>query len=181
MERLDLATAPAKVLEDIRRYLTELRRIVPPSVQSVGEGIAVLSAIRQASYEDLNQIQHEYAALCAARWLVNNGHSDGDPEWQWNPRQTGDSSEPDVRAVRDGQVLVSAEVTTSLSPKGVIDTRMGKTLAKLAGMQGKKFYFVLSRQMEVRARTKVQKGALPVTVVLLEAADAETVGRELLG
>jgi hypothetical protein len=72
----------------------------------------VLAALRRESYEDINQIQHEYAALCALRWLVEEGHASSQTEWHWNPRQTGRADEPAIRGLLDDRFVLSGEVTT---------------------------------------------------------------------
>ena len=61
---------PATLLADIRRYIAEVQCITRSPVETVEGGIRTLIALRKTSYEDLNQIQHEYAALSAVRWLV---------------------------------------------------------------------------------------------------------------
>jgi hypothetical protein len=90
--------------------------------------------------------------------------------WSWNPRQTGDSTEPDLRGHLDGTVVLSAEVTTSKEPLGTIDKRMGSTLQKLAQMDGALYYFVRTDTMLSRARTKVLKGQWPIEVIKVDAA-----------
>jgi hypothetical protein len=169
LQTLDLEAAQEKVLGDVRRYLAELRALLPVSVETVEGGVATLSSLRRASYEDLNQIQHEYAALCAVRWLVAEGHAPAGTSWEWNPRQTGDATEPDIRGVLEGRVLISGEVTTSARAIGMVDKRMRSTLAKLGEMEGGRFYFVLSEHMKKRAETKVQKAGHEIVVVQLAA------------
>ena len=63
--------------------------------------------------------------------------------------------------------MISAEITTSEKPVGTIDSRMQKTLAKLAEMQGAKFYFVRTPQMQQRANTKITKVGWNIEVVQL--------------
>jgi hypothetical protein len=57
-----------------------------------------------------------------------------------------------------GETIISGEVTTSREPKGVIDSRMASTLKKVAAMEGKRFYFVLTAAMANRARTPRANG-----------------------
>ncbi len=170
MQPLDLPTAPSKILDNIRSYIAEVRRITGSSVETTEDGIRMLVALRQASYEDLNQIQHEHAALCAVHWLIESIPVPEGAAWEWNPRQTGDAAEPDIRAVLKGKVLISGEVTTSPEPKGVIDSRMTSTLKKLAAMDGQKFYFVLTAGMAKRARTKIARNDYELEVVQLQNA-----------
>jgi hypothetical protein len=123
-------------------------------------------------YEDLNQLQHEHLIIRAAVWLRDNNLVSPDASWSWNPRQTGDHTEPDLAADLHDTRVASAEVTASASPEGVIDTRMAKTLAKLNGMQGSKYYFVRTEAMRQRAQTKVTKNAWFIRVVSLGDAGA---------
>ncbi|MFD3264014.1 hypothetical protein OCL97_08580 [Phenylobacterium sp. HK31G] len=174
MQPLDLTTAEGKILADLRAHMSELQSLTRAPVEAVEDGIRVLVELRQATYEDLNQIQHEYAALCAVHWLIAQRRVPGGTIWQWNPRQTGDAGEPDIRGVLENKVIISGEVTTSLKPKGTIDRRMALTLRKLADMQGERFYFVLSREMANRARTKASKAQYDLEVVQLPSARLAT-------
>ena len=72
--------------------------------------------------EDLNQIQHECLILQGLEWLRKNGFISV-ADWEWNPRQTGTSTEPDLRGRTAGEILISAEASASEFPKGLIDTR----------------------------------------------------------
>jgi hypothetical protein len=146
-----------------------VQSITRSPVETVEDGIRTLVALRKTSYEDLNQIQHEYAVLCAVHWLIARGAPE-DTTWQWNPRQTGDAAEPDIRAVLEGKTVISGEVTTSPVPKGFIDSRMASTLRKLAAMEGRRFYFVLTAAMARRARTKAGRAGYELDVVRLQGA-----------
>jgi hypothetical protein len=170
MHRLDLSTAEDKILADIRRYIAEMQCITRSPVETVEDGVRTLVALRKTSYEDLNQIQHEYAALCAVQWLIAQRRAPESVIWQWNPRQTGDATEPDIRGVLEGKTIISGEVTTSPEPKGWIDSRMASTLRKLAAMEGQRFYFVLTASMANRARTKATKAGYALAVVQLQGA-----------
>jgi hypothetical protein len=174
VQTLDLSTASEKIRKDIQRYVKELQVIARSPIDTVERGIRTLQALREVSYEDLNQIQHEYAAFCAARWLIARGHAPKCAAWQWNPRQTGDAREPDIRAVLCRRTIISGEVTTSRRPVGVLDTRMASTLRKLSTMEGKRFYFVLTTTMANRARTKTTKAGYDVEVVQLD--DQQLIG-----
>ena len=170
MHQFNLSTAKDKILADIRHYIAEVRSITQLPVETVEGGIRTLIALRKTSYEDLNQIQHEYAALCAIHWLIAERRAPEGVTWQWNPRQTGDATEPDIRAVLEGKTIISGEVTTSPEPKGLIDSRMGRTLKKPAAMEGQRFYFVLTLAMARRARTKGTKAKHEIKVVQLQDA-----------
>lgn len=165
MERIhNFINAESKILTDVRRCLESVRQVAGKDVTSAIDGINVLSKLRQVAYEDINQIQHEEMVLRAARSLQENDFPNQQIEWYWNPRQTGDNSEPDLRATLGKDILLSAEVTTSEKPVGTIDTRISNTLTKLNSMPGRKFYFVRTISMEQRARTKVQKAGFAIEV-----------------
>ena len=138
----------------------------------LNEARALLVAVRRHAAEDLNQLQHEHLIIRAAAWLRDNHLVPPDASWSWNPRQTGDHTEPDLAAEHHGACLLSAEITASAEPQGVIDSRMAKTLRKLNGMQGSKYYFVRTEAMRQRAQTKVTENAWSIRVVLLGVAGA---------
>ena len=172
MEALtDPEQAEANVLADIRGFLSDLRGLTADS-RSLENGTERLRKIRSAVYENLNQIQHEYLVLQGLKWLRNNGYSEAHLKWFWNPRQTGDATEPDLRATHDGRIVLSAEATTSEKPEGVIDSRMRDTLAKLSKMPGRRFYFVRTQAMAQRATTKVAKNSWRIEVVRCESPAA---------
>ena len=172
MERLsNIQEAESKVLTDIRDFLPTLRRL-SEDTDSLDRGIDRLRQIRNTLYEDLNQIQHEHLLLQGLRWLLNRGYSDMNLEWHWNPRQTGNSNEPDLLAINSAQNMLCAEATTSEKPVGTIDQRMLKTLDKLSRMQGRKYYFVRTPKMAKRAQTKVAKNSWNIEVVQIETSAA---------
>ena len=158
--------AEAKVLSDMRAIISTVRWLSAQDIESINLGIVKLRTIRSAIYEHLNQVQHEYLILRGLRWLLENGFG-SEITWEWNPRQTGTANEPDLRGSLNGRVLVSAEASASENPVGKIDARMKQTLEKLGQMEGQKFYFACTDVMTNRARTKVSKGNLPITVVLV--------------
>lgn len=163
-ELLNIRQAEEKVLADMRDFLSAVRNL-SCDVRSLCEGVECLRQIRNTVYENLNQIQHEYLILQGLDWLRSHGYNAIHLQWYWNPRQTGDENEPDLRAKDGSNVVISAEATTSENPKGVIDTRMRDTLANLNAMQGKKYYFVKSDVMTKRAHTKITKNAWDIEVV----------------
>ena len=168
MDRLGtFADARKKVLADVQRFLSTVQSLSAARVDVVEAGIGVLKQLREETYEDLNQIQHEFMIVCAAEWLVTKGRSPSETVWSWNPRQTGDANEPDLRGVHGGIVVASAEITTSVQPMGVIDSRMRNTLRKLSSMDGQKFYFTASKSMCQRAQTKVGKAGWQIEVIHL--------------
>jgi hypothetical protein len=159
--------AKGKVLADAKRCMERIRNVASLPFNTPSEAVQVLQRIRSETYEDLNQIQHEHLILCAAEWLLAQGICDHQTRWHWNPRQTGDYAEPDLMGISSGATVLSAEITTSAKPVGVIDTRMQKTLAKLAQQNGELYYFVQTQAMASRANTKVRKAGWKIRVVQL--------------
>lgn len=169
MERIgDIEKAKAKVLADMNTFLSSVRKLCAENASDLNDGLSRLRYIRSSVYENLNQIQHEYLILQGLIWLNSNGHIPVNTQWFWNPRQTGDSTEPDLRGSLNGKVIISAEATTSEKPQGVIDTRMRNTMAKLNEMEGEKFYFVRTNAMETRAKTKMKNNSWQISVIKLE-------------
>jgi hypothetical protein len=165
MEKIaSLVEAENKVLSNIRKYLTDIRGLVQDNPSSVLQGIDTLKTLRKTVYEDINQIQHEEMILRAVRFLQASDFQGRTVEWYWNPRQTGDLSEPDLTGLINGEVAVSIEVTASENPVGNIDSRMASTLKKLNDMPGRKYYFVRTPTMKQRAMTKVAKNKYSVAV-----------------
>lgn len=164
----NIEEATEKVLSDMNAFIQSVRRQSADDIIDLNDGLSRLRNIRTSVYENLNQIQHEYLILQGLIWLNHNNHTPSGTQWYWNPRQTGDSSEPDLRGILNGVIVVSAEATTSEKPQGVIDKRMKKTLGKLNDMDGSKYYFIRTPSMERRANTKVTNNMLQITVVKIE-------------
>ncbi|TCR89887.1 hypothetical protein [Rhizobium sp. BK376] len=159
-----------KLWSDLNQLLAAIRAISLESLSSVDDAMSVLFSLRKKIYEDLNQIQHEHALIKALEWLIVYRPAVQTFNWHWNPRSTGTMNEPDLQGIFGDEVRIAAEVTTSGNPKGVIDNRMAKTLAKLSIMSGDRFYFVVSPSMAKRARTKVAKSGYEIVVVDLSEA-----------
>ncbi|GAB7535185.1 hypothetical protein [Burkholderia sp. 3C] len=164
-----LREADQKVLADTRQALKKIHSLAASPCDSPEAGVDILRRLRMDVYEDLNQILHEHLIVRAAEWLLAHGRVAGDIAWFWNPRQTGDSSEPDLRGMCREGVVISAEVTASERPIGTIDRRMHTTLAKLSRMAGEQFYFVRTESMRKRASTKIDKAGWAISVVKLDA------------
>jgi hypothetical protein len=62
--------AHEKVLADTRRLVADIQRLSSQPITSISDGISVLRALREETYEDLNQIQHEHMILMALDWLI---------------------------------------------------------------------------------------------------------------
>ena len=167
MERIEsIEAAETALVGKANKLLEAARAIVSGNASSAKNAVNLLSRLREAVYEDLNQIEHEGLILEAAQWLRENALAGREAEWWWNPRQTGGHDEPDLRCISGSDVVV-AEVTASNAPVGVIDSRMMSTLEKLAATEGKRYYFVRTESMRKRAKTKVDKGKWDIRVVQL--------------
>jgi hypothetical protein len=164
--------AEESLLHEAQELLAVVGRHATVNVITVADAIDRLALLRAEVYESLNQLQHEYLIVRAAVWLRERKVVPDNCEWFWNPRQTGDHSEPDLAGRCNGECLVSAEITASARPTGILDTRMAKTLKKLNAMEGAKYYFVRSDTMSRRAQTKVAKNQWPIQVVMLGMAGA---------
>jgi hypothetical protein len=166
MEKLtNIDEAKVKVLSDMNAFLESIRNLAGENASELSVGLYKLRSIRLSVYENLNQIQHEYLILQGLIWLSSNALVPTGTQWYWNPRQTGDSTEPDLLGIVDGHVVISAEATTSEKPQGVIDVRMKNTLKKLNEMPGRKFYFIRTDLMEMRAKTKVLNNGWGISIV----------------
>ena len=139
MEQIvNLGLAEKQALQEVRQLLSTVRRTIAEEPSNLKDGVGVLEHLRNDNYENLNQIQHEAMILRAALDLQIKDLAGKPVHWYWNPRQTGGIEEPDLRGIVAGNICVSAEITTSKSSNGAIDTRMGATLEKLSKMPGKK-------------------------------------------
>jgi len=167
MPLVSLEVGEKTVLLEARALLAAAARHAAAEPETVSQAIQALAALREEVYEDLNQLQHEYLILRAAQWLLMNGVVPRDIQWQWNPRQTGDESEPDLAGDVTGKRIISAEVTTSKKPQGKIAERMALTLAKLSRMPGAQYYFICSNPMKQLAETKIAKAAWNIRAVCI--------------
>jgi len=160
--------ASEEILKNAKTILSILRKHTESPPKDLKDAIVLLHHIRKDVYEDLNQQQHAYWVLKAIEWLQNEDLIPNTAQMYWNPNQTGDETEPDLAVVEQGIRIIAAEVTTSVDPQGQIDRRMALTLQKLEFMSGKqKYYFVQSKKMEARAKTKIKRGDFDIKAVLL--------------
>ena len=164
-----IESASNDILKNARNIIKSLYNHAVHEPITITEAIKTLKHIRIETYESLNQIQHEFLIIQAVKRLQTTDPTLVGASWLWNPRQTGSYDEPDLRAVHKEVNLVSAEVTTSAYPKGLIDSRMRDTLAKLSKMQGRKFYFVLTEEMRRRAQTKVTKNGWDINIIVINS------------
>jgi hypothetical protein len=163
----NLMDAHLRLAEELTQLTSDLRERLHESTINLNANLSLLRHIRAVAYEDTNQILHEALLLDAIDHLQKLFPQP--IEWHWNPRQTGDSLEPDLQGIRLGSVLISAEGTTSEDPQGVIDSRMRDTLKKLSTQPGDLFYFVQTESMKQRALTKVGKAGYRIQVVLMQS------------
>ena len=163
----NLKRAEKNVFKKVIKHISIIRKSVSDEPSNLMAGIEILENLRKEIYEDLNQIQHEAMILKAARLIETSDFSNQKIEWFWNPRQTGGTEEPDLRGVINGEIVISAEITTSVDPQGTIDTRMRDTLKKLSKLPGKKIYYVRSKKMKQRAETKVNKTDYSIDIRLV--------------
>jgi hypothetical protein len=167
----DLDSKNSEILEKVKILIARIEEAIGVEpIDNLAKGIRVLEKLRNTSYEDLNQIPHEAMIIRAAQQISATDYPGENVEWDWHPRQTGSKpkgspkeKEPDLRGKIAGQIVVSAEITTSAKP---IEGTMTLTLKKLNEMQvpGKKIYFVRTEEMEKRAKTKVSKRRYQIEV-----------------
>jgi hypothetical protein len=153
-------------LNELKEMFSRFRLVGSTLPNNLELGLEILQSLRSLVYEDMNQLQHEALILKLAKLLETEFYPSVTVKWLWNPRQTGSKDEPDLRGVDNhGQVIVSAEVTSSLSPQGEIGKRMAHTLAKLSTMPGNKYYVVTSEQMECRAKSKLNNLGYKINIL----------------
>lgn len=169
MRRIDNVQSLRKDLDKrLTLFEREARHAVATSATTLEQRMAALASFRVTVYENTNQLQHAFLIIRAIEWLIQTERGREVVDWYWHPSSAGGANEPDLQGLCEtGAPLVSAEVTTSPRPIGVIDSRMARTLGKLATMPGKLFYFVASAEMEKRATTKVRKAGHTIKVVCL--------------
>jgi hypothetical protein len=152
------------VLADAQRALAGIKRVAAEPAESIATTIAVLTGVRKQAQDCLHQIQHRQMIISAAEWLVRQRTGGESLRWLWNPRST-DHEAPDLVGLEGNAVCICAEVNALEEPVGVIDAQMRRALAKLAAMEGRRFYFVRTASMKRRAVTKVVKAGWDVAVV----------------
>lgn len=162
----DIACAETALLSELKEMFSRFRLAGNVEPTNLELGLEILKSLRCLVYENMNQLQHEALILKVAKLLETESYPSVAVRWLWNPRQTGRKDEPDLRGIDNrGQVIVSAEVTSSQNPQGAINKRMAETLAKLSTMPGDKYYVVTSEQMERRAKSKLHSLGYGITVL----------------
>ncbi len=169
-----LVTAEDRLLAELKDVFSHIRVAGQTEPANLELSREILRSLRHLVYEDMNQILHEALILRTAKLLQLDLYSGVAVTWFWNPRQTGTKDEPDLRGLTQDKVIVSAEITTSSSPRGVIDGRMAKTLQKLSTMPGDKYYVVATEAMELRAKSKLSNLGYQINVLRIEPRMTET-------
>ena len=165
----DFSSEESRMLSQLKDVFSHIRLAGQANIGNLESGLEILRSLRHLIYEDMNQLQHEALILKVAK-LLQDGFHPNVVKWLWNPRQTGRKDEPDLRGLDDrGEIVVSAEVTTSENPQGAIDGRMARTLEKLSAMPGDKYFVVTTTAMERRAKSKVNNLGSPISILRLEA------------
>jgi len=157
---LDVKTEKIKLQNQIDDWFNKMRMYLDQRPKEINNQIQHLASIRKEVYEDLNQLQHKALILEVAERLQKE-FSVID-KWTWHPMQTSHVDFADLTGYVDNQVFLNAEITTSLSPVGTIDTRMHSTLVSLNKKKGKKYYFVQTDKMLKRAKSKIKNNQLEV-------------------
>ena len=162
----DIVCAETKLLNELKDTFSHIRLAGKAEPTNLEVGLEMLQTLRSLVYENMNQLLHEALILRAAKLLEAEFYPSIAIKWLWNPRQTGRKDEPDLRGMDNrGRVIVSGEVTSSVSPRGTIGERMAETLRKLSTMPDDKYYVVTSEQMERRAKSKLQSLGYKITIL----------------
>ncbi len=171
MKPLDnIEAEEAEILTRLRECIARIQQLLDGGVSDVSSGIALLRLLRSGSAEDINQLQHAALALAAVRHIQSQRSDTATLTWYWHPFQTGGIDEPDLQATDGKRVIISAEITASERPVGVIDSRMAHTLQKLSTMPGDLYYFVRTDEMLRRAQTKIHKSGYAITAATIRNA-----------
>ena len=183
---LELGTlddAREKILQDAQRAVLAVRRIDHPPVESIQDGVAQLTALREQAYEHLVQLQRAQLIVRAAEWLLEHDLSNTETRWRWNPRRPADQDEPDLQGSVNERVIVSAMVAASHLADSALDARLRRSLSKLATLPGKKFLFVDTTSLKRRAVTRVLLASWDISVVQIapRAGAAASTTRTLAG
>ncbi|MBN1367032.1 MAG: hypothetical protein JW967_03810 [Dehalococcoidales bacterium] len=163
----DITIAESKIINQLKALFSHFHLAGQTEVTDLGKSLEILKSLRHLVYEDMNQLQHEALILKTAKYIQTTNYPTVAINWSWNPRQTGSKDEPDLQGFSQGKAIISAEVTTSLSPQGTIDSRMAKTLEKLSKMAGDKYYVIITEKMEMRARSKLDNLGYRINVLRL--------------
>lgn len=153
--------APTHVDQHLNRFYTRVKSklvtIEAAAKQGRTDNKLALDALGKLKplTEYVNQFHHEYVCIQALRKLKRE-HPD--LEYIWYPSNTGGGEAADIEG-RDakGKLIVAAECSASIEPKGKLRQRMNETLAKLAKIKAvKRFYFTKNKEMEQAANNRAE-------------------------
>jgi len=147
--------------EGLNTLFDYLRRHTQTIPSTTDEQIMLLKNIRSNIYEDLNQLQHK--ALIIESAVILQKEYPKINKWNWHPKQTSHPEEADLTGYINNEVFLNAEITTSIDPDGVADTKMRKTMSSLNKKKGLKFYFVQTEKMFNRAQSKINNNGWDIT------------------
>lgn|SRR5512147_2150620 len=167
-----LDNAREKILHDAQRAVLALRRFDYPPVESIQDGVAQLTALREQAYDNVVQLQRAQLIVRAAEWLLEHDLGNTDTRWQWNPRRPADQDEPDLQGSAGERIIVSAMVAASHLADSALDARLRRSLSKLASLPGKKFLFVDTTSLKRRAVTRILLASWDISVVQIALRDA---------
>ncbi len=166
MKELILKTEKATLKKELKHIFGIIQDLTEDLPLTVTKQVKILFEIRSNIYEDINQLQHK-ALIIKVAGLLKKEY----PEivsWSWHPKQTSHPDEADLTGYDSKkQVIVNAEVTTSIRPTGTIDQRMKSTLESLNRKKGKLFYCVQTPEMYRRAELKIRKNRFNIMVYLV--------------
>lgn len=162
----DIARERRRLLCRVGRVAAQAAEMASRRINTIEEGISMLSDLRSETQEEMNQIQHA-ALISDAASALQDEYPEVTITWKWHPEQSGDAEDPDLQGDVGGETIISAEATASKLPEGAIDTRMREKLDNLPRFHGKLFYCVRTAEMWRRARTKIRKAGYDIEVKLI--------------
>jgi len=156
-----------KLLNELTEVFSSIRLAGQTEVKDLEKSLEIFKTLRHLIYEEMNQLPHEALILKTTKLLQGEFYPSIQIQWLWNPRQSGNKNEPDLQGLDKGNVICSAEITTSQKPQGEINSRMAVVLQKLSIMPGDKYYVVETEEMERRARAKIVSQNYQINVLRL--------------
>ena len=154
--------------EELTIWFTEARRLISTDhADSYIKKLSLLKDFRKKLYENLNQLQHRALILKAAQMFQSEYKNI--THWTWHPSQTSQPKFADLTGYdKNNNVILNAEITTSMKAIGSIRQRMSKTLESLSIKEGDKFYIVSNESMEKSASKKIKTLNIDIKVKKIE-------------
>jgi hypothetical protein len=149
---LDIQIEKDILEQAITTWFSNMKLHIDSIPADVNSQVELLSKIRMGLYEDLNQLQHMALIIKVAEHLQKMHPTV--TKWHWHAKQTSHPDYADLTGYGEDNLILNAEVTTSLKPVGTIDQRIMSTLTSLNKKEGLKFYFVTTDEMLNRALSK---------------------------